>query len=508
MVDLYLRFKTSENLLIILLFALICCLWIYRNLKSRSRLNLTPFVLISLAIFIGWGCLADLSHDEPEHLHCSWMIAQGLVPFKDFWQHHPPLLWIILAPFFKIFKPAASIFGISRIFSAVIFTGIVFTGWQIAKKVLKEKANLLVYLLILFCSGVAGEFLFLRPDLFMDLFLLFGLYYSLEIPGKKLLPVFLSGVSFALAASFIFKQYLLFLLPVIIILRENNRLKVAKLAVYMTGLIIGCSPLLFYLIKNNLLNDFIFWVFKFNQKKIGISVFIPIVIAFMGAWGARLLLMRYRNFKDNKALILLIALCLSTLNSLTTSVDFTGRYYLGFWFILCAIVGNGCNIMEIPAKISSLIGKSLILGFFFALLIIPNSILATTYINTFFDEDRKAISKLIDYSKNESCFVILNMHPVFAFDTTRLYSYWQYYLLDESSPVKGDIKSKNIAESIINLRPPVVMHTFKKKFFILDLFQKGVISAEDYKRLVHLFKNDYALVQIGRESYYIRKDKL
>ena len=40
-------------------------------------------------------------HDEVEHASAAWQMSQGLLPYNDFFQHHSPVLWIILSPLFK-----------------------------------------------------------------------------------------------------------------------------------------------------------------------------------------------------------------------------------------------------------------------------------------------------------------------------------------------------------------------------------------------------------------------
>lgn len=39
-----------------------------------------------------------LGADEFEHLHFAWLVGQGQVPYRDFFEHHHPLLWAALAP--------------------------------------------------------------------------------------------------------------------------------------------------------------------------------------------------------------------------------------------------------------------------------------------------------------------------------------------------------------------------------------------------------------------------
>ncbi|MRR12754.1 hypothetical protein EG835_09915, partial [bacterium] len=63
-----------------------------------------PLLLISLAALTP-GLLLLLLHvfespvnpDEVEYFRATRWVADGLVPYRDFWEHHPPLHWYLLA---------------------------------------------------------------------------------------------------------------------------------------------------------------------------------------------------------------------------------------------------------------------------------------------------------------------------------------------------------------------------------------------------------------------------
>ena len=62
------------------------------------------FLLAHLAAGLGY-CLyiawftTTLGGDTLEHIHSSWLVYAEFVPYKDFFQHHNPLLWYLFAPF-------------------------------------------------------------------------------------------------------------------------------------------------------------------------------------------------------------------------------------------------------------------------------------------------------------------------------------------------------------------------------------------------------------------------
>lgn len=68
---------------------------------ERSR----GWALASGAFALAWILslfFQDAYPDEIEHLHVAWLIGKlGLVPLRDFFQHHTPLLWDLLAPYYR-----------------------------------------------------------------------------------------------------------------------------------------------------------------------------------------------------------------------------------------------------------------------------------------------------------------------------------------------------------------------------------------------------------------------
>ena len=56
--------------------------------------------LLGLAAVVRVGVVLNrsLDADESQHLHAAWLVGQGQVPFRDFWEHHLPLFYYLLAP--------------------------------------------------------------------------------------------------------------------------------------------------------------------------------------------------------------------------------------------------------------------------------------------------------------------------------------------------------------------------------------------------------------------------
>ena len=48
--------------------------------------------------------------DEFEHLHASWLVSIGKIPYVDFFEHHNPLMWYITSPLFYIYENNVNIY--------------------------------------------------------------------------------------------------------------------------------------------------------------------------------------------------------------------------------------------------------------------------------------------------------------------------------------------------------------------------------------------------------------
>jgi hypothetical protein len=75
---------------------------------QRAALALTALVLIGALYSMRLRLLETLTidPDEFEHLHVAWCMANGLVPYRDFFEHHTPWLHFLIAPFFRFYAVA------------------------------------------------------------------------------------------------------------------------------------------------------------------------------------------------------------------------------------------------------------------------------------------------------------------------------------------------------------------------------------------------------------------
>ncbi len=79
----------------------------HRRSKAAARPTLIVMTtaLILIAIFYLWRLwllqTVAINRDEFEHLHAAFLVSQGLIPYRDFWEHHTPGFWFMLAPLYR-----------------------------------------------------------------------------------------------------------------------------------------------------------------------------------------------------------------------------------------------------------------------------------------------------------------------------------------------------------------------------------------------------------------------
>ena len=88
-------------------------------------------ICATIAACFVYGIIAKANGDNVEHLHSSWLIWQGYVPYRDFFQHHNPLTWYLAAPFVALLINHFMIFSIFNIFSILAVCLMVYFQFRI-----------------------------------------------------------------------------------------------------------------------------------------------------------------------------------------------------------------------------------------------------------------------------------------------------------------------------------------------------------------------------------------
>lgn len=209
--------------------------------------------------------------DEFEHLHASWLISIGKIPYYDFFEHHNPLLWYLSAPIVRAFYDDAIIFYVMRIISA---GASVLSAWYIYKTVCLFSNKLCAWLAIALYLGnliTVYNFYQFRPDVFMNLCFIMGLYYWFcYLRDKHILSLIYSFLAFTFSALFLQKISLLLIVVQVIILWQLIRRQITIKAATIASLPALSIFALFiaFLVWQGILPEYVELNYHFNQALI------------------------------------------------------------------------------------------------------------------------------------------------------------------------------------------------------------------------------------------------
>jgi 4-amino-4-deoxy-L-arabinose transferase-like glycosyltransferase len=92
--------------------------------------------LAGLAVLLRAGVAANrmIDPDESQHLHVAWRVAQGQVPYRDFWEHHLPLFHYLVAPLTTALADRPEIYFAARGLMVLATAGVVLVTWRLARR--------------------------------------------------------------------------------------------------------------------------------------------------------------------------------------------------------------------------------------------------------------------------------------------------------------------------------------------------------------------------------------
>lgn len=144
--------------------------------------------LIFTAVFYSLiaAYLPTQNGDNIEHIHSSFLITLGQVPYRDFFQHHNPLLWYMFAPLAKLFAYNTVIAEVACFVSFLFFLKSLVYLYRIVSEFLGDKLWGLAAAAAVSVPGAKLYAVDLRPDNYMVLALMGGIYYYFSyLKAKK-----------------------------------------------------------------------------------------------------------------------------------------------------------------------------------------------------------------------------------------------------------------------------------------------------------------------------------
>ena len=191
----------------------LCCRSDFGFLKTGRGKFLFIVIVVLMLLTLALSFNRVFWNDEIEHIHASWYVQHGQVPYRDFFEHHHPLLWFVLAPLLSLLGEGLAVLVVARLLMLLLAAGIAWLTWRIARLAGGDAEAGLLAVAILF-----SNFMFLpcvmevRPDVPM-VFLALAAVERLLVFMKEGKAIALQAAAFLAALSFLFLQKAIFLFP-------------------------------------------------------------------------------------------------------------------------------------------------------------------------------------------------------------------------------------------------------------------------------------------------------
>ncbi len=175
-----------------------------RSLPERVAIAAT---IICILAFLGIRlCLIvnrAFNQDEFQYLHHGWMLGQGYVPYRDFWNNHTPLLWVVLAPLAMAFDESPAYLFAGRILILGVAVGVGVMVYRLTRLFCSAYGALFSIFLLSIEFYVIDKGIEVRPDQVMILTWLVAAWILIRSDsGATLRGVALAGLTLGIGLLF------------------------------------------------------------------------------------------------------------------------------------------------------------------------------------------------------------------------------------------------------------------------------------------------------------------
>jgi 4-amino-4-deoxy-L-arabinose transferase-like glycosyltransferase len=155
---------------------------------------------------LGMLWLHRFNKDEIEHTHSAWYIVNGARPYADFFQHHHPLLWYLIAPIVWAAGESPRVILMLRLAMLPFWAGTAWLTWRITMEVTGSPQIARVALLFLVSAvAFAASAIEVRPDVPQVFFAVLATCWLLRLLTTRRLA-YAVGAGVSLSVSFLFLQ--------------------------------------------------------------------------------------------------------------------------------------------------------------------------------------------------------------------------------------------------------------------------------------------------------------
>ncbi len=139
---------------------------------AARALWVAVIVALALSVAARWQLARTqpLDFDEYQHLHVAWCWTQGMVPYRDFWDNHPPLLHVALAGIQGVFGETTETIFTARATMFVLGLLVLAAAFVLARTAFDTRAGVAATALLACVQVFTEKTAEIRPDSGLILF--------------------------------------------------------------------------------------------------------------------------------------------------------------------------------------------------------------------------------------------------------------------------------------------------------------------------------------------------
>jgi hypothetical protein len=244
-----------------------------KPLEPTQRWALLVAAIFGLVLAHAW--FSQFNHDEIEHLHVAWLIAQGQKPYADFLEQHHPVLGYLLAPAVGWFGSVRGLVFAARLFDLGCILACLFSFSRMLRRVYPDVPVRWPLLLLVTSFMFLRSSMEVRPDPLMNALVYAGLlnliaFLQERTPWRALLAgAFLGAAAAVLQKALVVLALVGGALMLLALLHRRdparrNRILLGGAALLGTALL-PLAALFAFVRSQGYLQDFWFWNYEFNR---------------------------------------------------------------------------------------------------------------------------------------------------------------------------------------------------------------------------------------------------
>lgn len=333
--------------------------------KYIKKIPLLLCIILSVGLFLRlWNITRNgIFYDEGVFLEGGHEIIQGKILYEDFFDHKPPAIYYLNALLFSIF---GEFYIIPRLISVIFSTFTIFLVYLCGKEILSKKAGLIASFLFALDPLSVMWSSYVITDTFMTTMAVVATLFFIKsqkkerIGGAKNIFIFLCG--FFVGIGFLFKQPAILILVgcgLYLLLNQGMNIRnilrkslIKDFTLLFIGFALAMLPVLIWINKYDLFNDFFYYVFLYNTQIKPVSVagkvlcFLSVVYSNWFLWCLGLMSF-IRDLSEKKLLSIPFILALVSIIFCFLSVAVFSLYYLLVIPFLCLFAAPTLtNIMD------------------------------------------------------------------------------------------------------------------------------------------------------------------